>query len=133
MFRNIGLSLSLRAVYTKTNEKHNGQPEPNQVMCLLEKFPKVTNEVEYDILSYLCRKDFGGVLVYNCGDIHSLKYYEDDSICFPIAWMKPREVERNHFESPYIVYGNQGCLGFVYGEVCLVAKIGGPRNRFLDS
>ncbi|KDQ10393.1 hypothetical protein BOTBODRAFT_115887 [Botryobasidium botryosum FD-172 SS1] len=47
---------------------------------------------------------------------------------YPITWVTPKTTH-NSFKDAYLAYGNQASLGYVYGTMVPVAKIGGPGAR----
>ncbi|KAK0219383.1 hypothetical protein EDD85DRAFT_1028980 [Armillaria nabsnona] len=51
------------------------------------------------------------------------------STTFPeIVWITPLTTF-NRMDSNYVRYGNEASMGYLYGDVCLIVKVGKPGNR----
>ncbi|SJL14400.1 uncharacterized protein ARMOST_17856 [Armillaria ostoyae] len=51
------------------------------------------------------------------------------STTFPeIVWITPLTTS-NRMDSNYVRYGNEASMGYLYGDVCLIVKVGKPGNR----
>jgi 2OG-Fe(II) oxygenase superfamily len=47
----------------------------------------------------------------------------------PVTWVTPK-TRRNVVESAYVInYGNEAGMGYAYGHLCLIVRIGGPGSR----
>lgn len=104
------------------------------VACLLADvtgLKKVLNhpELSDDVAFYLKEHSPSSLIVY---DMMSLKPQDIHEIgcpdASPILWLKPL-TERHQVEAPYVRYGNQATLNYVYGKICLVVKVEPFKNR----
>ncbi len=45
-----------------------------------------------------------------------------------IIWVTPITMF-NRRDSSFIAYGNEACVSYLYGDVCLMVKVGSPGSR----
>ena len=123
----LSLDLSVKMVYKSS--------QVNGVACFLDELadPGLTGEqVEEDIALYL-QREYDGLLVFDPdSDVLSLKelryncpYYDGVR---SIVWLRPL-AERDDFKTPYVRYGNEPTLEYVYGEICLVVDVEASKDR----
>ena len=85
---------------------------------------------ESGILVHL-QEYYHGLLVFDNQKITSLK---DNQVGTDLrdaksnSWLRPL-AKRNRLEAPYVAYGNEPSLGYVYGEFCLVLKVDAYKDR----
>jgi hypothetical protein len=74
----------------------------------------------------------GGILVNVDRDLLRREYTRMDEFLYATAeqvvWVTP-QTTINEKQDAYISYGNEATLGFVYGDVCLVVRIGEAGDR----
>ena len=119
----LSLNVSVKTVYY--DSKIEG------VSCLLDKIadPDIPPNYDVDIIARL-QKECRGLLVFD-GRM-SAKDLEETlqggQRLEPILWLKPL-TKRNPLASPYVAYGNEPSLQYVYGEICLLLKVESFKNR----
>ena len=120
------LEVSVNAVYTSDDYETEG------IACLLDDIPDLglqqIDREEQDIAMYL-KENSSGLFVFD-SDTMSLrdarrKGFEDAR---PIVWLKPL-TKMNRIESPYVSYGNEATLDYIYVEICLVLEVQSFKNR----
>ena len=120
----LSLKVSVKTVYTS---------DMNGVACLLDCIADPGgDQVEIDILVHLLDEHRSALLVYDDNKL-SLENVEAELDttplkAMPILWLRP-VAERNQIEASYVRYGNQACLDYVYGEICLVLQITAYEDR----
>ncbi|KDR78105.1 hypothetical protein GALMADRAFT_1301839 [Galerina marginata CBS 339.88] len=112
----LSLDVSLRAIY-------HGIYDGNS--CLLGNFAVLGDQEIEDNVIYHINDQGRGTYVYEFG-----QYSEQDE-ALPIVWVKPLS-KFNSFQQTYLAFGNEATLGYVYGEVCLVAEILTPEERYSE-
>ncbi|KAJ3503549.1 hypothetical protein NLJ89_g8381 [Agrocybe chaxingu] len=100
--------------------------EYTSVGILLPKFADFEQEAEEGLVRYLHEYTQGSIVVK---DPDANGVCDDDSDDYgveggpkTIVWVR-RLMKANEFESPYLRYGNEACLDYAYGEICLVVEL----------
>ncbi|KDQ60430.1 hypothetical protein JAAARDRAFT_125785, partial [Jaapia argillacea MUCL 33604] len=115
--RYLGLDVSLRAIYD--------DDEQSVMMNHLPAASKMSVGEGRSIVDAMC-EDLGGVLVDgdDDDDDDDDEMDEDES---SVVWVTQSSAQ-NRDKRPYIYYGNESSLSFIYGEVYLIARVR-PFNR----
>lgn len=117
--KDLGLSVNVRVFYSTDDDEE----------VLLPRFIQLWGQREEDIVRTL-KHDFGGEIIYGGVD------YEDDEDSDNgntrdtgvFIWATPR-TKLNRVEEHYAAYGNEGSLGILYGDICLIVEIGDYASR----
>lgn len=115
----LSLTSEIKAVY---------RDESDDRAVLFDEFASIgTDTIDEGITNYL--KEFpNSKEIYSPWDKPLLRrHFGDNKI--PIAWVKPLQ-RVNSFRSPYVYYGNNASLDYLYGEVCLVVMVDGAKMSF---
>jgi len=114
----LGLDISLKAIYQEKNDYLR------EYAAMLDEIVEVPykEEVEDNVITLL-QQDNRGKLIYDTGTKAPTDYRGrqiGDSV--NVMWVTPL-TKNAHFQSPYVRYGNQATLSYVYGDVCLIVKV----------
>jgi hypothetical protein len=113
----LSLAVAVKAVYREDSGSDGA--------VLLDHFVDFGDqEVDSHMVEYL-QENERGVVVYNVGEIPRTLDAGDET---PIMWVKPL-AKTNPFTSSYLHYGNEATIKYVYGEICLVAKVPPAQER----
>lgn len=116
--RNLSLDTNIRILY---------QPRYSDGLWMTDQIipdDVVNEEVEEEIQEYL---DKHGTLVLAPEDYDEA--YDEEEVKVPeIVWITP-VTTFNQTESCYLAYGNQAEVGYLYGDFCLIVKVGKPGSR----
>ena len=113
----LSLDVSVKTVYNS---------ELDWVSCLLDDVADLTGFWGNDLGIFVhFQENYRGLVVFD--DKKSLKEVEEESIiedqdAKPILWLRPL-AKRNPLEAPYVAYGNESTLDYIYGEICLLLKV----------
>ena len=122
----LSLKASLKVVYNSS--------ELNGVAYLVDKLADTENDrIEYDVPLYLhLEEHVDGLLVFDSDMLTEdelTEYHGYHKVDLePISWLRPL-AERNTFEIPYVSYGNEATLDYVYGNICLVIEVEASEDR----
>ena len=126
----LGLELKPRVIYKETY---------GRVLILMDGFIElgyVDTKLEY----LLCREtgpSYKGSIVRSCGlkengggeFEHRPSEYDDCQYWYTEVWWLTRLTELTREKSDFVVYGNEAELAHTYGDVVLIANVGGHANR----
>ncbi|KAF9476190.1 hypothetical protein BDN70DRAFT_935242 [Pholiota conissans] len=113
------LEPSLKALYF--GDQDEGQ------YCFLDyfsDFSSVTIEEE-PLIEYICSRDDSAIVGYTVGlDTYDRQRLDDFGAAevLEVIWANPLN-KQNYFNGPYVAQGNEACLEYAYGQVCLVVRI----------
>jgi hypothetical protein len=82
--------------------------------------------VEEDLTSFLRGNPYCGKVIYDVGTEPPMDWDEKPVVAsqaVAVSWVTPL-TEYARFSLPYVAYGNEATLAHIYGNVCLVAKVG---------
>jgi hypothetical protein len=111
--QDLGLKASLKAMYTD-EDRNSGDEE----LIMVENVVDMSGclDLRDGISSALC-DDFGGQVVTDGGE----GGYE-------IWWVTPVN-KLTRAETPYVAYGNDATLAYMYGDICLIVDVGPVAKR----
>ncbi|KIM35886.1 hypothetical protein M413DRAFT_449513 [Hebeloma cylindrosporum] len=121
----LGLNFALKAAYYESdNYSHLAK-----TWILVDEFPRFGEEVEGGFINAVIEK-YHTQIAFDMSrepPRKDEKIYEDEEPevhpnARPTFWLKP-PTARNEVETPYISYGNEASMDYMYGDVCLVAEV----------
>jgi hypothetical protein len=131
-FDSLSLNVSLKTVYTSERAREC------EVACLLDDIADIyslTGGIQGDEGILVQLRNSGGLLVYDDSilsleDPDQLEYLASGEFkdAKPILWLKSM-TKRNRLKTPYVGYGNEATLDYVYGEICLVLMVKAYEDR----
>ena len=118
----LSLNISVKTVYSS---------EIKGVSCLLDEVADLGDDmdIENDVLVRL-QQYSDGLVVFDgrrmsAKDLEKRWYIEDAK---PILWLRPL-TNRNPLSSPYVAYGNEPSLNYIYGQICLLLEVDAYKDR----
>ena len=112
----LSLDVAIKAVYL------DGDPDYPRAV-LLDKFVDFREHSEIGNLMEHLQEYNGGRIVVD----HKEDFWVSD-YSMPIVWVRPL-ASTNKFKDTYMAHGNEATLDYVYGEVCLIAKVPPAQRR----
>ena len=118
--KDLSLDASLKVMYLDEYYNH---------LIMVDKVVDLSNlgEVERPI-TFKLRSWFGGKIVKPFGSTMELDKYLRDA-CVEEIWWVTKVTQFARTETPYVAYGNEGSLGYLYGDICLVVSVGAVGRR----
>ncbi|SJL14402.1 uncharacterized protein ARMOST_17858 [Armillaria ostoyae] len=120
--RDLGLDANIRILY---------RPRGDGIVYMVDHVIPDKDEGMYE------SNDLEDVLLKSSGTLVSAtdEYVQDqyrwykNVVQLPeIIWVTPITTF-NRRDSSFIAYGNEACVGYLYGDVCLIVKVGSPGSR----
>ncbi|KDQ10396.1 hypothetical protein BOTBODRAFT_178241 [Botryobasidium botryosum FD-172 SS1] len=127
--RQLGLDAALYIVYKASGHEYSFGKKPEVISQQLIPWDAM-GEVEN--LDEVLVGNYGGIVTKSRHRGHATEEWYWKKVRkeeHPITWVTPK-TKNNSFKDAYLAYGNQAEIGHVYGTMALVAKIGGPDDRF---
>ncbi|KDQ10394.1 hypothetical protein BOTBODRAFT_115909, partial [Botryobasidium botryosum FD-172 SS1] len=126
--RQLGLEAALYIVYRATGGVYSFG---RNAEVISQKYIQWSTENHVEDLDEELVNHYGGIVTVSKhrGDAKEEWYWKEmRKEEHPITWVTPKTTH-NSFKDVYLAYGNQASIGYVYGTMVLVAKVGGPGDR----
>jgi hypothetical protein len=130
----LSLTVALKAIYVDKEVEVGNKIITHHIM--VDEIIDLSGYQIDDLMTTFLRGDdeHNGKVIYDAGTKPPMDWNKKPvkaSQAVGVLWVTPL-TEYAHFKSDYIAYGNDASLGHIYGNVCLVVKVGPFGQRDLE-